>query len=183
MSKDETRRLAESLGLVNAGKRESQDICFVPDGDYSRVIRLHTGKDYPTGSFIDKTGRVLGQHRGIINYTIGQRKGLGLALPEPMYVLSKNLSDNTVTLVKNEELYSKELTARDFNWIAYAKPPERLRIKAKVRYRQPEQWAEAYPQEDGTVRLIFDEPQRAIAKGQAVVLYEGDIVVGGGTIS
>lgn len=182
MSKGETRQLAESLGLVNARKRESQDICFVPDGDYAKIIRHHTGRDYPSGQFIDKNGRVLGRHKGIINYTIGQRKGLGLALPEPMYVLKKSLEDNTVTLVKNEELYSRELEARDFNWIAYDKPPERLRIKAKVRYRQPEQWAEAIPTGKDTVHICFDEPQRAIAAGQAVVLYDGDTVVGGGTI-
>ena len=174
--------VAAEQGFVNAEKRDSQDICFVPDGDYARVIELHTGKKYPEGQFVDLHGNVLGRHKGIIHYTIGQRKGLGLALPQSMYVCEKRLAENEVVLGLNEDLFTKELDAEDFNWIAYAEPPEMLRVKAKVRYKQTEQWATVHPTGKTSVHLTFDEPQRAITKGQAVVLYDGDVVVGGGTI-
>ena len=183
MSKTETRRMAEAQGFLNARKHDSQDICFVPDGDYAKVIRLHTGKDYPCGSFVDQTGRVLGEHRGIIHYTIGQRRGLGLAMPEPMYVVAKRAEDNTVVLGRNSDLFSRRLDAVDFNWIACDFPPETLHVRAKVRYRQQDQPCTVTPTGKDTVHVIFDEPQRAVAKGQAVVLYDGDAVVGGGTIS
>lgn len=182
MPKSETRRIAEEQGFLNAHKRDSQDICFVPNGDYAAVIRQYTGKQYPAGDFVDREGTVLGQHKGIIHYTVGQRKGLGLALPEPLYVCEKDLAENRVVLGRNEDLYTRELNAEDFNWIAYENPPESLRVQAKVRYRQAEQWATVTPTGDRRIHLIFDEPQRAITAGQAVVLYDGDTVVGGGTI-
>lgn len=182
MRKAEVRKIAEEHGFVNARKHESQDICFVPHGDYAKIIEMHTNKTYPRGSFIDRGGNILGEHKGIIRYTIGQRKGLGLSLNEPMYVCEKRMSDNTVTLGRNEDLFSKELDAADFNWIAYDHPPGEMRLKAKVRYRQAERWATAKPIGADTVHIVFDEPQRAVAKGQAVVLYDNDIVVGGGTI-
>lgn len=181
MSKTEARSIAEENGFINAYKHDSQDICFVPNGDYASVIEHHTGKTYPEGNFVTKDGKILGKHKGIIRYTIGQRKGLGLALPEPMYVCEKCIEKNEVVLCKNEELFSKELTASDFNWIMYDNPPEKFRAKAKIRYNQTEQWAEVHVKGDD-VKLIFDEPQRAIATGQAVVLYDGDAVIGGGTI-
>lgn len=182
-SKDEVRALAEDLGLVNAKKHDSQDICFVPDGDYAEFIRRYTGKDYPCGNFIGKRGEILGRHKGIIHYTIGQRKGLGLSFPEPMYVCGKSISDNTVTLAPERELYTSALTAADFNWIALAQPPERpLRVCGKTRYSAREASAYAAANPDGTVTVTFDEPQRAVTAGQAVVLYDGDVVVGGGTI-
>ncbi len=182
LHKTEIRKIAEQNGFVTAQKHESQDICFVPDGDYAKLIERNTGKTYPRGSFVDLEGNILGEHKGLIRYTIGQRKGLGLALSEPMYVCRKRLLDNTVVLGKNEDLFSKELDASDVNWIAFDTPPEQMRIKAKVRYRQPEQWATVTPTNDEAFHLVFDEPQRAIAKGQAVVLYSDDIVIGGGTI-
>lgn len=182
MRKTEIRKIAGEHGFVNARKRESQDICFVPDSDYAKIIENITGKTYPHGNFVDLGGNVLGEHKGIIRYTIGQRKGLGLSFQEPMYVCGKRVSDNTVTLGRNEDLFSKELDAAGFNWIAFEEPSETMRVKAKIRYRQPEQWATATPTGAGTVRIVFDEPQRAIAKGQAVVLYDGDAVLGGGTI-
>ncbi|HHU05890.1 MAG TPA: tRNA 2-thiouridine(34) synthase MnmA [Clostridiales bacterium] len=182
LRKEEVREIALSRGLANARKRESQDICFVPGGDYAQAIENLTGKTYPHGKFVDREGRVLGEHRGIIRYTVGQRKGLGLSLPDPMYVCKINSGDNTVTLGKNEELFSRELDASDFNWITYDEPPQKLRVRAKVRYNHMEQWATAYPGGGKSIHLVFDEPQRAIAKGQAVVLYDGDTVVGGGTI-
>jgi tRNA-specific 2-thiouridylase len=182
MSKAEIRTIAEKQGFVNANKPDSQDICFVPNGDYAKVIEMHTGKAYPHGHFVDRNGTILGEHKGIIRYTIGQRKGLGLSLKEPMYVCEKREKDNTVVLGKAENLFSRELDAKDMNWIAFEKPPIELRVKAKIRYRQTEQWATVTPTGSNTVHICFDEPQRAIAKGQAVVLYDGDIVVAGGTI-
>lgn len=182
MEKSEARQIAEENGFINAAKRDSQDICFVPDGDYASVIERYSGNTYPEGNFVAEDGRVLGRHKGIIRYTIGQRKGLGLALPEPMYVLKKDTEKNEVVLCTNDRLFSNELIASDFNWIMYDVPPEKIRIKAKIRYNQKEQDATAYPIDGGFVKIVFDSPQRAIAKGQAVVLYDGDYVVGGGTI-
>lgn len=182
MTKDQTREIAEKLGLINAHKHDSQDICFVPDGDYARFIEEYTGKTYPCGNFVDESGKVLGEHKGIIRYTVGQRKGLGLALPQPMYVKEKDLANNRVILCTNDALFSKELYATDINLITCDKIEKPVRIKARVRYNQKEQWATAEQIDENTLHIIFDEPQRAISKGQAVVLYDGDYVVGGGTI-
>ena len=182
MTKEETRALAHELGLINARKHDSQDICFVPDGKYAEFIERYTGKQYPNGSFVNENGNVLGEHKGIIRYTIGQRKGLGLALPHPMYVKEKNLAENKVVLCENSALFSRELTATDVNLISVDKITEPLRVNARVRYNQAEQPATVYPSDDNTIRVVFDEPQRAISKGQAVVLYDGNYVVGGGTI-
>ena len=182
LHKTEAREIAEKHGLVNARKRDSQDICFVPDGDYARVIELRTGQKAKPGPFVDREGHVLGEHAGIIHYTIGQRKGLGLGIEHPYYVCEKRPEDNTVVLGPNEALFTTELDAGDFNWIAYDTPPAELHVKAKIRYRQQEQPATVTQNADGTVHVSFDEPQRAIARGQAVVLYDGDTVVGGGTI-
>ena len=182
MTKDETRGLAESLGLLNARKRDSQDICFVSDGDYASFIEHYTGNVYPHGAFTDEDGNVLGEHKGIIRYTIGQRKGLGLALPHPMYVKEKDLENNRVILCDNERLYSKSLLAKDVNLIAVDRIETPMRVKARVRYNQKEQPATVVSLDDDTISVSFDEPQRAICKGQAVVLYDGDYVVGGGTI-
>jgi len=183
LSKEEIRSIAAEAGLVNAKKRDSQDICFVPDGDYGSFIEKHTGKTFPPGNFTDKDGNILGTHKGMIRYTIGQRKGLGLALPAPGYVCKKCMDTNCVIIGSNDDLFTKELTADDFNWIAYPAPAQPVRIKAKTRYRHTEQPATAAVLEDGRVRIVFDEPQRAITKGQAVVLYDGDTVIGGGTIT
>lgn len=182
LRKSEVRDIAEQNGFINARKHDSQDICFVPDGDYAKFIESYTGKIYNTGNFIDTNGKILGKHKGIIHYTIGQRKGLGLALPQPLYVCSKNTADNTVVLCKDDELYTKTLYAAGFNWIAIEKTEDPIRVKAKVRYKHSEQWATATQVSEDRIFIEFDEPQRAIAKGQAVVLYDGDTVVGGGTI-
>ena len=181
-SKEEIRKIASENGFVTAHKGDSQDICFVPDGDYAAFIEENTGKVYPDGDFVDLNGKVLGIHKGIIRYTIGQRKGLGLALPHPMYVCEKNVEENKVVLCKDEELFSTEFLAEDFNWIAFDKPTDSIRCLARVRYRHKEQPATVTVLEDGRVKVTFDEPQRAIAKGQIVVLYDGDTVLGGGTI-
>ncbi|MCD8026154.1 MAG: tRNA 2-thiouridine(34) synthase MnmA [Clostridiales bacterium] len=182
MTKTEVREIAEKLGLINARKHDSQDICFVPDGDYAEFIERYTGKAYPCGDFVDANGNVLGEHKGIIRYTVGQRKGLGLALPHPMYVKEKDLANNRVVLCRNEELFSRELYATDINLISCEKIDKPIRIKARVRYNQCEQSATAEQIDENTLHIVFDEPQRAISKGQAAVIYDGDIVVGGGTI-
>lgn len=182
-NKDAVRSVAANLGMLNAGKRESQDICFVPDGDYVEFIRRHTGKTYPHGKFVDIYGNVIGEHSGIIRYTIGQRKGLGVGFGERMYVCGKDMEHNTVTLSREENLYSGSLTAGNFNWIMYAEPPhEPVRVTARTRYNGKEALAFAWEAHDGIVHVEFDEPQRAVTSGQAVVLYHDDIVVGGGTI-
>lgn len=181
--KEQVRALAQELDLVNADKKDSQDICFVPDGDYVGFIRRYTGREYPEGDFIGTNGEILGRHKGIICYTIGQRKGFGLSFPQPMYVSAKNPAENTVTLAPENELYKTELRARDFNWISLPEPPKSpVRASARTRYHAKEAAASVWMDDDGTVVVKFDEPQRAIASGQAVVLYDGDIVVGGGTI-
>lgn len=182
--KEEVRQMAEHCHLVNAHKHDSQDICFVQDGDYAGFIARYTGKNYPSGDFVDEQGNVLGSHRGLIRYTIGQRKGLGLSLPAPLYVKEKNLQDNTVVLAPEKNLYSRELTAEQFNWIFYdsPRPGQSIRVTAKPRYRAKEAPAEAVVLPDGRVQVIFDEPQRAITAGQTVVLYDGPYVVGGGII-
>ena len=182
LCKHETRRLAAQRGLVNAQKPDSQDICFVPGGDYARVIELHTGHAAARGSFVTSDGRIVGTHNGLIRYTVGQHRGLGLSLPERRYVCRLCPQDNTVVLGTEAELYRRELTVADFNWISGTSPNGAIRCKAKLRYRQQEQPAVATPQSDGSVRLCFDAAQRAVTPGQAAVLYDGDTVLGGGTI-
>ena len=183
MTKPQIREMAEEQGLINARKHDSQDICFVPDGDYAGFIERYTGKSFEPGNFVDQEGHVLGRHKGIICYTIGQRKGLGLALHEPMYVCRIEPKTNTVVLGRDRDLWSKELTAKDFHWISGEVPTGTQRIKAKIRYRHQEQWANAEITGPDSIHLVFDEPQRAITCGQSVVLYDGDVVVGGGTIN
>lgn len=182
MTKEQVRTLAEGEGFINARKKDSQDICFVPDGDYAAFIERQTGQSYPQGNYIDEKGNILGVHKGMIRYTVGQRKGLGIALGEPVFVQSKNPEDNTVVLGNNESLFKKELTAKKTNFIAFEKLSEPIRCKAKIRYSATEQPAEVTPLGEDRIRVVFDEPQRAISKGQAVVLYDGDTVLGGGII-
>lgn len=180
--KDEVRAYAAKKGFVNSSKHDSQDICFVPDGDYAGFIERKTSKTYPTGNFTDKSGKILGRHKGIIHYTIGQRKGLGLSLPAPLYVCQKDPVTNNVILTPEEELFTSELTADNFNWLSIPEPTSKIHVMAKPRYRAKEAPATAEVLEDKKVRIIFDEPQRAITKGQSVVLYDKDYVLGGGII-
>lgn len=182
LKKSEVRELADSLGFVNAHKHDSQDVCFIPDGDYVSFIERYTGETFPSGDFIDMQGNIIGRHSGIIRYTTGQRKGLGVAFGEPMYVFGKDIVKNTVTLARNEELYSKALTAHSVNFIACDGAETPIRVKAKIRYKQPEQWATVVQTDEDRIRVDFDEGQRAVTKGQSVVLYDGDTVVGGGII-
>ena len=183
--KNEVREIAEKNGLANAEKPDSQDICFVPDGDYAKVIEHYTGKKYPEGNYIDVNGNVLGKHKGIIHYTIGQRRGLGISLGKHMYVCDKNPENNTVTLGDISDLMNSEVNVEDFNWILYDNPPASFRAVAKLRYNQKQEYpcTVLVDENDKTkVKLLLDEPQKAVAKGQAAVVYDGDYVVGGGTI-
>lgn len=182
LSKDRVREIALQNGFVNAEKKDSQDICFVPNGKYADFITRYTGKSFPDGDFVDLKGNVLGTHKGIIRYTIGQRKGLNLSLPQSMYVCKKDVLENKVTLCLDHELFSSELIADDVNFISIKELTEPIKVKAKIRYKHAEADATLYPLENGKVKLVFDEPQRAITVGQAVVMYDGNTVVAGGTI-
>ncbi len=180
--KTDTRKIASDEGFVNKDKPDSQDICFVPDGDYEKVIRHYTGKDYPEGDFVDMEGNVLGRHKGIIKYTLGQRKGLGISADRPLYVVSLDVEGNRVILGDDSDLFTREAYFDDANWISGEAPADGTHYRAKVRYRQTEQPGIVKNQADGRYVFIFDEPQRAITPGQAIVIYDDDEVVGGGTI-
>jgi tRNA-specific 2-thiouridylase len=182
LTKEEVRTLAADADFVNAKTGDSQDICFVPDGDYVAFLEHVMRKKYPAGDFVDADGTLLGQHQGMIRYTIGQRKGLGIAFGAPTYVIGKDAATNRVLLGSNDALFSRTLTARDANWIAEASVTSPRRVLAKIRYNAKAAWAELDPIDATHFRLCFDEPQRAIAPGQSVVLYQDDVVLGGGII-
>lgn len=181
-TKPQVREIALEQGFVNAKKHESQDICFVPDGDYFSFIEKHTGKTYEHGDFVDLQGNVLGEHKGIIRYTVGQRKGLGLALPASMYVVEKDLKNNRVILGFNGDLMHKEVSVKDITLSACDRLDKAERFSAKIRYNQVEQPATVTQTDENHLKIVFDEPQRAVTKGQAAVIYDGDTVIGGGTI-
>lgn len=181
LRKSEARALAEKLGLPTARKRDSQDICFIPDGDYPAFLARRNGKPLPEGDFLDPEGNTLGRHRGAAAYTLGQRRGLGLPMGERVYVVGKDMAANTVTVGPERLLFSGTLRAEGMNWIV-PPPAGPFRAKAKIRYRAPEAPATVTPLGGGGAELVFDTPQRAITPGQAVVLYDGDTVLGGGTI-
>ena len=181
LRKQETRMLADQAGFRNAEKPDSQDICFVPDGDYASFIERHTGKRFPEGDFIRPDGTVLGRHKGIIHYTVGQRRGLGVSAKERLYVSAIDPVRNTVTLTEEEGLMIDTVFAGDVNIISGEALTGPIRADVKLRYRQAARPATVY-QEDHTLIICFDEPQRAPAPGQAAVLYDGDTVLGGGTI-
>lgn len=182
MSKNEVRRLAEEKDLINARKPDSQDICFVKDGDYAGFLEREMGVKSIKGNFIDKNNAVMGKHEGIIHYTIGQRKGLGIAFGKPTYVIKKNKADNTVTLGSEEELYSDRLIADDINLIAIGKLTSPMNVTVKTRYKHGESKATIFPLEEDKILVEFSEKQRAVTPGQAVVFYQEDVVIGGGTI-
>ncbi|MBQ3491411.1 MAG: tRNA 2-thiouridine(34) synthase MnmA [Oscillospiraceae bacterium] len=181
-TKTQIREIAETQGFLTAKKKDSQDICFIPDGDFVSFIRRYTGKTYPCGAFLDPEGNTVGNHNGAIAYTLGQRKGLGLAMGTPVYVCSKNMAENTVTVGPEEALFSDTLVANDWNWLPFPSLNEPIRVMAKARYRHIPQPATVYPMENGLAKVVFDTPQRALTPGQTVVLYDGDMVVGSGTI-
>lgn len=181
-TKPEIREIAEKLELRNAHKAESQDICFVPDGDYAAFIRRHTGKEYPPGNFVNREGRILGQHKGLIHYTVGQRRGLGIAAPEPYYVCEKRYATNEIVLGTAAELLVSEFQVAELNWIAIENLTEPKTVMMRTRYHQKEFEATLFPCEDGRVKVVSTNPVQRPAPGQAAVFYEGDVVVGGGVI-
>lgn len=182
LEKTNVRKIAEDHGFVNARKHDSQDICFVPDGDYAKMIERYTGKTFPPGDFIDMNGNVLGRHKGIIHYTIGQRRGLGIASTDRLYVVRLDTVNNTVILGSDDDLFGTTVNIRDFHWIAGDDIPNQIRCSAKIRYRMTEQPAIVTYNGAGNATIEFDEPQRASTPGQTAVLYDGDIVLGGGII-
>lgn len=183
LTKEAVRQIAEANGFLNARKRDSQDICFVPDGDYGAFLERYTGKTYPAGDYLDLQGNVVGRHQGAVRYTIGQRKGLGIALGMPVYVCGKDMKRNTVTVGGNEALFSRALRGMDWNWYPFPALSQSLRVTAKIRHSQLELPATVTPENQGFARVDFDQPQRAVTPGQAVVLYQGEMVIGGGTIA
>ena len=174
------RALAAERGLLNAAKPDSQDICFVPDGDYSAFLQRRGDVEFLPGDFVDAAGNVLGRHRGLARYTTGQRRGLGVSADRPLYVVGKDLASNRVILGDEADLCSRTVWAEDFNWISVDPGP--MAVTAKTRYSQTEAPAWLYPEGDGLVRAVFDQPQRAVTPGQSLVAYAGDAVAGGGVI-
>ena len=181
-SKDAIRAVAEQYELLTARKKDSQDICFVPDGDHVGFLRRH-GAALTPGDFVDTAGHVLGRHRGLEAYTIGQRKGLGVSGGKRLYVLRKDAAHNAVILGDDAELFTSALVAERVSWLSIAPPSGPVRLAAKTRYTQQESPATVTPLPDGRARVVFDAPQRAVTAGLAVVFYDGDLVAGGGTIT
>ncbi len=182
LHKTQVRQIAEENGLVNAAKRDSQDICFAPDGDYAAFIERTVGHPSPQGDFVDVNGRMLGTHKGFVRYTRGQHKGLGLPTETPLYVLDKDAETKAIRLGTDDLLWSRSLTADRLNWISIPELTQELRVTVKTRYSQREAAAVVIPTGSGSVMVRFDEVQRAVTPGQAVVFYDGETVVGGGTI-
>jgi len=182
LTKERVRELAQGYGFYNAKKRDSQDICFVPDGHYEKFIEEYTGEAAPEGNFVTQDGEVIGRHKGIAHYTVGQRRGLGIAAASPYYVKEIRPESNEVVLCSNEELFCRTLLAEDVNWVSIPEPGGKIRAEAKIRYRHNPAAATAEMTENGLLKVAFDEPQRAITKGQSVVLYDGELVLGGGKI-
>lgn len=182
LTKEQVRRIAEEQGFANAHKKDSQDICFIPDGDYAAFMERFTGKTYPGGDYLDLSGHVVGHHQGAIRYTIGQRKGLNLAMGRPVYVCGKDMAANTVTVGDDSDLYTTTLIAGSANFLPFEELTAPMEVLAKARYRMAEQPATISPLPDGKIRVAFHQSQRALTPGQAVVFYDGDLVIGGATI-
>ena len=180
-TKKDIREIASEMGFNVARKSDSQDICFVPDGDYAEFIRKHTGENFSEGDYVDISGSVLGKHKGVIHYTVGQRKGLGIALGKPQFVISKCAQTGRVILGDEQHLFYRRVELDNINLIA-ADKVDGLRAEGKLRYRHPQQPCTIHQLDENRLLLEFDEPQRAPAPGQAAVIYDGDIVIGGGTI-
>ncbi|MCX7709660.1 MAG: tRNA 2-thiouridine(34) synthase MnmA [Clostridia bacterium] len=181
-TKDQVREMAAKIDMLVATKPDSQEICFVEDNDYGRFISENTDAEIVPGDFVDTKGHVLGKHKGIVHYTVGQRKGLGISLGKPMYVVEIDVHRNRVVLGDESEVFSNALIADDLNFITFEKLESPIRVKAKIRYSAKEADAELFPIENSKVRVVFDAPQRAITPGQSVVFYDGDLIVGGGVI-
>lgn len=181
-TKEEIRKIAAVQNFINADKKDSQDICFVQNGSYADFIEKHTGKKYPSGEFVLRDGTVLGTHGGIIHYTLGQRKGLGISYSFPLYVIDKNVAENKIILGDNSSLFTHCVTAEKINMIAAEKIYSPLRAKGKIRYNMTEQSGILFQTDDDTIVFEFDKPQRAVTAGQSLVVYDGDTVICGGEI-
>ena len=182
MTKDNVRKMAREMGLPAVKRKESREICFIPDNDYPRFLRKLITSEIPAGKIVDKQGNVLGKHKGIIDYTIGQRKGLGISSANPLYVVDIDDQNNTVIVGGKQDVYASEFIVSDLNWITFEKLTEPLIVKARIRYLHHEAEAVISPAEGDKVSVKFTEPQMAVTPGQAAVFYDGDLVVGGGTI-
>jgi len=180
--KTEIRHIAEKHGLPTASRKDSQDLCFLAGEDYRNFLKRNAAKMLKPGKIVTRAGRTLGEHNGIANYTIGQRKGLGVASPVPLYVLGKNATDNTIIVGTKDELGLTELTAHDVSWVSGDAPTEPFRAEVKIRYTAKEAKALVMPVERNQVKVQFDAPQRDITAGQAAVFYQGDVLIGGGLI-
>jgi tRNA-specific 2-thiouridylase len=181
--KEDTRRIAKELGLRVADKKDSQEICFIPDGDYRTFLNVHAPETFEPGPILTLDGKELGQHRGLPLYTVGQRKGLGVPAGEPLYVARLDTARNAVIVGPDSAVWGKEFQVRDVNWVAFSEAPGQIRARVKIRYLHKEQDAAIRALDARTVQVRFDEPQRAITPGQAAVFYDGDTVLGGGTIT
>ena len=181
-SKEEIRRIAEKIGLGVAEKPDSQDICFVPDGDYASFIEKHAGREIPKGNFVTAEGRVLGPHKGIIHYTVGQRKGLGLALGYPAFVLEIRPDTREVVIGNYEESLAESLTVSDLNFMSVEDLEKPRRVFVKIRYNHKGVWGRIEKTGADQVTCTFEEPQRAVTPGQAAVFYDGEYILGGGRI-
>ena len=182
LTKTEIRAIGAAAGFVNAHKSDSQDICFVPDGDYAAFIEQQLGSAYPAGDYVDEEGNVLGRHKGMIHYTIGQRKGLGISMGRHIFVTKKDAATNTVTLADEDKLFTDTVIIRNINLIPFDSFEGKIRIQAKIRYSQSVAPAYAELTGDDEITLTFDTPQRAPARGQSAVMYDGDTLIGGGII-
>jgi tRNA-specific 2-thiouridylase len=181
-NKDKVREIAEKYGLGVASKPDSQEICFVEDNDYGKFIAEHTDSDILPGNFVDTQGNVLGRHKGIYYYTVGQRKGLGIASNKPLYVVDVDIEKNEVVIGDDEETFGNTLIARELNWISIDRLEKEMKVSAKIRYGSKEAPATIKPLDNGRVEVVFDTPQRAITAGQSVVFYDNEYVIGGGII-
>lgn len=181
-NKEEIRNIARENNLIVAEKKESQEICFIPDNNYVDFIKNNSNNKFKSGNIVNKNGEILGKHNGIINYTVGQRKGLGISYKEPLYVLKIDKEKNEVIVGTEQELYTKEVFIEGINYLVTALENKQIEVEAKVRYRAKPAKAILYPLENGKAKFVFEEPQRAVTPGQSLVFYINDIVVGGGKI-
>ncbi len=182
LTKAEIREIGAENGFINAHKSDSQDICFIPDGDYASFIEKELGHIYPSGDYIDEDGNVLGKHKGMIHYTIGQRKGLGISMNRHIFVIDKDFKTNTVMLADEDRLFKDKVVIKNINLIPFDRLEGKMRVEAKIRYSQSQSPAYAEQTGEDEITLTFDTPQRAPARGQSAVMYDGDTVIGGGII-
>ena len=181
-NKEEIRNVARNNDLIVAEKKESQEICFIPDNDYVKFIKNNSNNKFKEGNIVNSKGEILGKHQGIINYTVGQRKGLGISYKEPLYVLKIDKKKNQVVVGTEKELYTNEVIIEDINYLVTDLENKEIEVEAKVRYRAKPAKARLYPLENGKAKFVFEEPQRAVTPGQSLVFYIDDIVIGGGKI-